>query len=260
MTVPAIRPARAEDAAPLRALVARAWEEYPGLVFRLQDAPELAEPAAYYAAESGGLWVAEEAGCVVGSVAALPQAPAIWEIAKMYVAPAWRGGGLAARLLATGEAYARGQGAQRLVLWSDTRFAPAHRFYEKHHYVRRAPLRALGDSCHSLEFPFLRPLAGETVWELDTPAAASAARRLVGLRVAAGEDRAAAGSEVAAGVRAVATGRGRMFGLWVDGILAAGALFAADAHEAVWRAAGAPLLATRLEAAREGAIALPAAG
>ncbi|MGC8469808.1 MAG: GNAT family N-acetyltransferase, partial [Acetobacteraceae bacterium] len=181
MSVPVIRPARAEDAAPLRTLVARAWEEYPGLVFRLEDAPELAEPAAYYVARSGRLWVAEEAGAVVGSVAALPHAPGnrptprpavweiakiwaiakIWEIAKLYVAPAWRGRGLAERLLATAEARASGQGAQWLVLWSDTRFAPAHRFYEKHHYLRRAPLRALGDSCHSLEFPFLRPLAGE---------------------------------------------------------------------------------------------------
>lgn len=233
--MPLIRPAGADDTAGLLALIAAAWGEYPGLVFRLEDVPELRAPAAHCVARGGALWIAEESGRVVGSAAALPHPPGareiaqIWEIAKMYVAPGWRGRGLAARLLEIAESHAIARGAEHLVLWSDTRFATAHRFYERHHYLRRAPMRVLADSCRSLEFPFARPAAGEIVWDLDTPAAASAARTLAGFAPGSA-------ARLAETVREVAAGRARLRVLYVEGRLAGGAAFAAGAEAPLWSA------------------------
>ena len=82
----------------------------------------------------------------------------------------------ATRLLETAEAHARAAGATRLVLWSDTRFDRAHRFYEKRGYVRHGPIRVLHDISNSLEFGYAKPVNGIEV--LDAAAAASAERRL----------------------------------------------------------------------------------
>ncbi len=90
--------------------------------------------------------------------------------------PSPHGAGLGHRLLDEAEAHARAAGATRLVLWSDTRFDRAHRFYEKHSYVRHGPIRVLDDISNSLEFGYAKPVAGIEV--LDAAAAASAERRL----------------------------------------------------------------------------------
>ena len=86
------------------------------------------------------------------------------------------GSGLGHRLLETAERQARAAGATRLVLWSDTRFDRAHRFYEKHSYVRHGPIRVLHDISNSLEFAYAKPVAG--IESLDAAAAASAEQRL----------------------------------------------------------------------------------
>src|SRR4029077_14685848 len=74
------------------------------------------------------------------------------------------------------EAHAGAAGAARLVLWSDTRFDRAHRFYEKRSYVRSGPIRALADISNSLEYGFAKPMDGIEV--LDAAAAVSAIPRL----------------------------------------------------------------------------------
>ena len=91
----------------------------------------------------------------------------------------YRGTDLAPRLLATAEAHARAAGATRLVLWSDTRFDRAHRFYEKHSYIRHGPIGVLHDLSNSLEFGYAKPVSGIEVLD--------AAGRRVG-RTAAGRD------------------------------------------------------------------------
>jgi GNAT superfamily N-acetyltransferase len=111
-------------------------------------------------------------------VATRPLADGAWEICKMYLAQAQRGTGLAQLLLAAAEGHARAHGATRMKLWSDTRFTRAHRFYEKHSYVRAGPIRALGDASNSIEFGYAKPLAGAVVQRLDAAAAASAEHRL----------------------------------------------------------------------------------
>lgn len=176
-----IREGRDSDAAGFIALIEACWSEYPGCIMDLDgEVPELRALATYVAAKQGRLWAAEDsAGAVVGMVATYPLgADRAWEVGRMYVARAHRGSGLAARLLAGAEAHARAQGAARIVLWTDTRFEPAHRFYERNSYVRSGSIRVLDDISKSLEFRYTKPIAGLAIELLDGAAATSAERRL----------------------------------------------------------------------------------
>ena len=74
-------------------------------------------------------------------------------------------------LLEAAEAHARTAGAARIVLWTDTRFEAAHRFYEKRGYVRQGSIRILDDLSNSLEFRYAKPLKGLVVEALDAAAA-----------------------------------------------------------------------------------------
>jgi GNAT superfamily N-acetyltransferase len=159
-----VRPGRDSDQAGFIALIGACWAEYPGCILDVDaELPELRALATWFATRHGALWAAEQDGVVVGMVGTrpLPAEPGAWEIGRMYVAAAQRGTGLAQRLLAGAEAHARAAGAARLVLWTDTRFERAHRFYERQGYVRQGPVRALDDLSHSLEFRYARPLGGE---------------------------------------------------------------------------------------------------
>ena len=140
------------------------------------EVPELRALASYYAGKGGALWAAEASGQIVGMIGAVPRSDGVWEIVRLYMLDPYRGTDLAPRLLATAEAHARAAGATRLVLWSDTRFDRAHRFYEKRSYVRHGPIRVLHDISNSLEFGYAKPISGIEV--LDAAAAASAERRL----------------------------------------------------------------------------------
>jgi GNAT superfamily N-acetyltransferase len=172
-----IRPGLDGDAAGIIALIGACWAEYPGIVLDVDgEVPELRALASHYVGKGGALWVAEGDGQIVAMVGVVPHAQDTWEIVRLYMLPAYRGTDLAPRLLATAEAHARNAGATRLVLWSDTRFDRAHRFYEKHSYVRHGPIRVLHDISNSLEFGYAKPVPGIEV--LDAAAAASAERRL----------------------------------------------------------------------------------
>jgi GNAT superfamily N-acetyltransferase len=184
MTV--LRPGRDEDAAGFIALIGDAWGEYPNCVLDVDgEVPELRALASYFAAAGGMLWAVEQDGAVVGMVGTRPMNnDQAWEICRMYVAAPQRGSGLAHRLLDAAEAHARAAGAARLVLWTDTRFDAAHRFYEKRGYVRQGAIRILDDASKSLEFRHAKPARGLVVEALDAAAAASAERRLTEILVA----------------------------------------------------------------------------
>ena len=160
MTPPQLRPGRDDDAAGFIGLIDDCWKEFPGCILDVdREAPELRALASFYAAKGGALWAAEAEGRLTGMVATAPlSSDQAWEIGRMYVAAAQRRTGLAHRLLSQAERHAAAQGAQRLVLWSDTRFKAAHRFYEKRGYVRSGPIRKLDDLSKSLEFHYAKPL------------------------------------------------------------------------------------------------------
>ncbi len=184
MDSPTIRRGRDGDAPGFIALIGACWSLYPGCVLDVDaEEPHLRALASYYAGQGGAVWVAERNGTIEGMVATRPllqEAPvpdgSTWEICKVYAAPALHGGGLGHRLLDTAEAHAIANGATRLVLWSDTRFDRAHRFYEKRSYVRSGPIRVLHDLSNSLEFAYAKPVDGIEV--LDTAAATAAIARL----------------------------------------------------------------------------------
>jgi GNAT superfamily N-acetyltransferase len=191
-----IRPGEDADAEQLIGLIGACWALYPGIRMDVDgEMPELRMLATYYAHAGGALWVAEDGGTAVGMAATRPHDAVssaasaaathvagssvlsiAWEICRVYVHPSHHGTGLGHALLAAAEGHAIAAGTARLVLWSDTRFDRAHRFYEKLSYVRAGPIRVLRDISHSLEFAYAKPRDGIEL--LDAAAAASAERRL----------------------------------------------------------------------------------
>jgi GNAT superfamily N-acetyltransferase len=184
---PSIRPGRDADADGFIAVICACWGEYPSIIVDIDgELPELRALASYYAGKGGALWAAETDGRIVGMIGVTPHADGAWEVVRLYMLQTYRGTDLAPRLLATAEAHARSAGATRFVLWSDTRFDRAHRFYEKRSYVRRGPIGVLKDLSNSLEFGYAKPVSGIEV--LDAAAVASAERRLAEILCACVDD------------------------------------------------------------------------
>ncbi len=238
------------DADQLIALIGACWALYPGVRMDVDgEMPELHALATYYARAGGALWVADDGGVVLGMAATRPhdvdaagsqqnmfvtlkestQQSHAWEICRVYVHPSQHGSGLGHRLLEIAEAHAIATGAARLVLWSDTRFDRAHRFYEKRSYVRDGPIRVLDDISHSLEFAYAKPVNGIAL--LDAAATASAERRLSDILIACVAGGASVSflpplaPEIARAfwkrtVTEVAAGNQKLLCGWVDGVLA----------------------------------------
>ncbi|HYZ31978.1 MAG TPA: GNAT family N-acetyltransferase, partial [Crenalkalicoccus sp.] len=216
---PSIRSGRDEDAAGFIALIGDALGEYPGCVLDVdREAPELRALATHFAAQGGAVWAAERDGALLGMVATRPlRDDAAFEICRMYLAAAARGTGLADALLDAAEGFARAQGAQRLILWTNTRFQRAHVFYERRGYVRQGAIRILDDLSRSLEFRYAKPARGLVADLLDAAAAASAERRLAAILTAC----VAEGAEVSF-LRPLAPERARGFWRSVAADVAAG--------------------------------------
>lgn len=157
MNEPVLRAGRDSDATGFITLIGACWSEYPSIVFDVEaEVPELHALASYYAAKGGALWAAEHNATIIGMIGTVPHGGNTWEIVRLYVAREWRGAGLAQTLLQTAENHARTRGASRFLLWSDTRFERAHRFYEKHGYLRTGDIRRLHDLSNSREFGFAK--------------------------------------------------------------------------------------------------------
>jgi GNAT superfamily N-acetyltransferase len=239
-----LRPGRDADAEGFIRLIGDCWSEYPGCLMDVDgEVPELRALATYFAEARGALWSAEQDGRVIGMAAVRPMGQdAAYEICKVYVAKEARGSGLAHKLLDAAETHARAAGAQRLVLWSDTRFVTAHRFYEKRGFVRQGSIRVLDDISKSLEFRYVKPIAGLAVETLDAAAAASAERGLAGLLAACVADGAsltwfaplapavAQGFWRSASSR-VALGKAVLIVAWLEGELAGAVLLSLDMPE-----------------------------
>lgn len=163
---PTIRPATDADSGQVVSLIAACWVQYPGNILDIaEEELGLCAVASNYAARQGRLWVATlnfpQAEWITGCVGVVPtpynpQAQA--ELVKMYVHPRLRRQGLARRLAALPEAAAREWGAHTIDLWSDTRFAEAHAFYQALGYTQTGETRDLHDLSHSTEYHFIKPL------------------------------------------------------------------------------------------------------
>lgn len=222
-----IRPGLDTDADAIIALIGACWSQYPGVMMDVDgEMPELRALASYYAGQGGMLWVTDD---LSGMIATRPLKDGIWEICRVYVHPSRHGSGQAHALLDTAERHGIDRGATRFVLWSDTRFARAHHFYEKRSYVRSGPIRVLDDISNSLEYGYAKPIDG--IEALDAAAAQAAIPRLSDILIACVAEgagvsfwhplsRETARAFWEASARDVATGGKRLIAGWVNGVLA----------------------------------------
>lgn len=152
-----IRPGRDDDGAAFERLIGVCWREYGDLSEVRGEIPDIDKFATATAAAGGALWSAMASGQVVGMVVTTP-AEHCWHLSRMYVAKAQRGSGLAVDLLLTAENHVRRSGGTCMVLWSDVLFTRAHRFYEKHGYLRRGGVRTADNPAQSIEAGFSKLL------------------------------------------------------------------------------------------------------
>ncbi|MDQ6875254.1 MAG: GNAT family N-acetyltransferase, partial [Actinomycetota bacterium] len=156
--VPVRRPVEDADAPALIDLIGSCWAPYPGCVLDVDgEEPWLRAPASAYTSWRGRMWVAELDGAVVACVGMKP-APAGVELKSLYVAAAARRRGLGERLTRLVEEQAVADGARRVEMWSDTRFADAHRLYARLGYRRLPGERELHDRSRSVEYHFAKDL------------------------------------------------------------------------------------------------------
>ncbi len=156
--LPVARAVDDSDSAALIELVGTCWAAYPGCVLDIDgEEPWLRAPASAYRDWAGLMWVATLDGQVVACVGCRPHDGAM-ELKSLYVAPTARRRGLGARLSRLVEQEAGRRGARRMVLWSDTRFADAHRLYERLGYRRLSGLRELHDLSASVEYSYEKQL------------------------------------------------------------------------------------------------------
>lgn len=158
--VPHIRPAHDTDGPGIAALLQSVFAEYDGCLYAADEFPELAAPARAYQARGGSLWVAELDGRIIAVTAIVPKYQSgVWELSKVYCHAAWRGQGIAAKMLTMAMAFAAARAGNRIILYSDTRFTRGHAFYARHGFVQMPGTRVLHDVSSSLEFGFTRDLA-----------------------------------------------------------------------------------------------------
>lgn len=129
-----IRPARADEADPILALILPIQREEFGIDISAADQPDLFNLDPFYRQGAGQFWVAEIDGTILGTIALKDLGGGVGALRKMFVAAGWRGRdyGIATSLLDTLLAHASAHDLTTIVLGTTDRFLAAHRFYEKH--------------------------------------------------------------------------------------------------------------------------------
>jgi GNAT superfamily N-acetyltransferase len=145
------RPTIPEDVPGILALIGEVYSEYD-CVLDAEEEHHLLEPGPYFRARDGEFWVVEEEGRIRATVAVLLDGDA-GELKSLYVHSSLRRQGWGRRLTELAIDYARAEGKQKMILWSDTRFKDAHRLYRSMGF-REMGLRELHDSNNSIEYGF----------------------------------------------------------------------------------------------------------
>lgn len=154
---PEIRLGSDEDGPAIGRVIAACFAPYPGCLFAPAEFPELAAIASHFAARGGAIWVAAHGPRIVGSLAVgATTDPSVYELSKVYLLGHERGAGVAGRMLDLAEAFVTARGANRLRLWTDTRFLEAHRFYQRRGFARIPARRRLVDISDTWEFAFAK--------------------------------------------------------------------------------------------------------
>jgi GNAT superfamily N-acetyltransferase len=119
----------------------REWIER---LFRLEEADRkvLRDPESAIIGRGGQIFFALDGATAAGTAAAIRVAPAVYELAKMAVAPAYQGRGLGERLGRAVIDWAQSAGAARLFLETNSSLKNASRLYERlgfRHVAHPAP-------------------------------------------------------------------------------------------------------------------------
>lgn len=94
------------------------------------DEAQLGDPEAHFLAGGGQIFVALHHGRVVGTCAAVPHGADEFELAKLAVDSAYRGQGIARRLVEHCLSYIRQRQVNRVILVSNSQLQAALRLYE----------------------------------------------------------------------------------------------------------------------------------
>lgn len=163
-----LRRATPQDTPAIHHLVIEVFGEY-GFGLDVNVDKHLGDPARYFDEHEGVLFVIERvdnfhtdergldhndaAAAIVGTIGYLPMEGGDIELKALYLRKSLRGRGLGRRLVAMVLDHARAVGSPRVELWSDTRFAEAHRLYESFGF-RNIGKRDLHDEWASWEYGF----------------------------------------------------------------------------------------------------------
>lgn len=155
-----IRAARDDDFEGLCRLIEPIFGEYEGVLFIVDEMPELRTIATTFGEAGGAFWCVEHQDEVVGCVGWTPcsSRPESVELKKLYVHRELRRSGIGGRLVARVEEAARTRGSRAVELWSDAAFTTAHRFYRRRGYVHDGRTRELHDASDTVELYFRREL------------------------------------------------------------------------------------------------------
>lgn len=153
-----IRLANDTDGLHLSPLIADVFKDYENCLYDEAEFPEHKAIASHYHKADGEVWIAEATDSkeILGCFAIIAHRDAgIGELHKVYVKSTARGSGMAQTLYNAGLKWNRDQGLTQLRLWTDTRFASGHRFYEKLGFVRVPVTRFLADISDSWEYLYV---------------------------------------------------------------------------------------------------------
>ncbi|MCA9562088.1 MAG: GNAT family N-acetyltransferase [Myxococcales bacterium] len=140
-----LRKARHSDAEQIIALIGSIYQEY-GERIMLGDADkDLTDIEANYPDVGGDFVVWEVDGQIVGTHAILPGESQAAYTRRFYLAPAWRGSGIADQLMDWAVEWAVQNGFVRVELWTDTRFERSHSYYTKRGFRRTGGERQMVD-------------------------------------------------------------------------------------------------------------------
>lgn len=95
------------------------------------DEEVLGNPEKYIIAPGGSIFFVEEEGKILGTVALMKLEPGIFELTKMAVKPEAQGKKLGQKLLAHSIAYAKVQGWEKLIIYSNRKLENAIYIYKK---------------------------------------------------------------------------------------------------------------------------------
>jgi putative acetyltransferase len=144
-----LRPVRTSDQAGVIALIDRVYGEYHDRVNLEGAEQDLTDLHSAYEAQGGAFVVLEaelpEGLCIVGCHGVLPTAPQTGTFRRLYLDARFRGDGTGAQLMWWAIDRAQASGWKRIVFWSDSRFARAHRFFPKFGFAQTGRVREMHD-------------------------------------------------------------------------------------------------------------------